>query len=324
LNWTQIKNEFDWPQFLRQSQMSHKKLEELQTISKEIDLINKFILQNTNNNDQIFMEYILQKRPNSKLIFQMVTERIQSKKFNLRNKEEHYLRKLIQFMKKNFENDKESLKLFQLFLNSNPEKKKLVFYLTDELSKFESFDLNFLVDLLLGLKTGIRGNWPEFYEFCLPKLMEKFEKRWYRDYFIFDVLEKLINDEEIEKTEKFQLVHYSVEEFLDFSRLQTLEFMSTFSNELTESQLMENVNMFSIHISNKSMRSKFYDCYVMFFKTILVKYPKKSEEISKRFVNLFEFLTLDWSPFALNFSNSKSKTNMNQRIIFEIRSNCFF
>jgi hypothetical protein len=300
--------------------MSHKKLEELQKISKEIDLINKFILQNTTNNDQIFMEYILQKRPNSKLIFQIVTERIQSKQFNLRNKEEHYLRKLIQFMK----NHKESLKLFQLFLNSNPEKKKLVFYLTDELSKFESFDLIFLADLLLGLKTGIRGHWPEFYEFCLPKLMEKLVKRWRSDFFIFDVLTKLVNDEEIEKTVKFQLVYYFVEEFLDFSRQETLEFMSTFSNELTESQLMENVKMFPIHISDKYMSSNFYDCYVKFFKTILVKYPKKSEEISKEFVNLFEFLTLDWSPFALNFSNSKSKTNMMKRMIFKNRSNCFF
>jgi hypothetical protein len=261
--------------------MSQKKLHELQPFLKinNQDSLNKFILQNNSTIDQIFMEHILQKKPNSNLIFQILTQRIQNKQFNLQNKEEHYTRKLIQFMEKNFKEQPEVLKLFQLYFNLNPEKKKILIYLTNELSSFGS-DLNFLGALVSGLKTGMGGNWLKFYQNFLPMWMGKFQNNW-RDPLIFKILTKIVNDEELEKTEKFQIIYKEIEEFLDFSRENTMVFISNFSNELTKSQLIECLMMFQTHIPKENYFSKAFEIYVKFIKTVFVKYPNEFGAISQ-------------------------------------------
>jgi hypothetical protein len=261
--------------------MSQKKLNELQSILKINDTLNlfKFILQNNKSVDQIFTEHILQKKPNSNFIFQILTQRIQNKQFNLQNKEDHYIRKLIQFMEKNFNGQPEVLKLFQLFFNLNPGKKKILICLTNELSSFGS-DLNFLEALVSGLKTGMGGNWLKFYQNFLPIWMGKLQYNR-GDALIFKILTKIINDEELEKTEKFQIIYKEIEEFLDFSKKETMEFISNFSNELTKSQLMECLMMFQTHISKKNYFSNVFEIYLKFFKTVLVKYPNDSEAISQ-------------------------------------------
>jgi hypothetical protein len=269
----------------KSSQMSNKKLEELQHILEEknnVENLNEFVMQNeTKEIDQIFMEYVLETRPNSIEIFQILTRRIEEKQFNLQKKEEYYVRKLIQYMELNFEDETGALELFQTYFNTNPQKKQILLFLIDELSKLDGdVYIYYFATLLLDLNTGMGGDWPKFYDICLPIWMEKLESGM-DDELVLRVLTKIINDEKIEKTKKFQMIYKKFERFLKPSCKENFEFISEFSNELTEKQIMMYVKMFQKLVLSDII-SNVYESYLKIFKTILIKYPNKSDEISQQ------------------------------------------
>jgi hypothetical protein len=259
--------------------MSNKKLDELQKIleSNNKDSLNKFIIENKTKTDQIFLEYVLKTRPNSNILFQTATQRIQDGEFNLHEKEEHYVRKLIQYMEKHFMEETGALELFQTFFNTNPQKKNLLIYLTSEISKMDG-DVYFyyFAILFLGLKTGMGNDWSKFYQVTFPIWMEKLEYGM-DDDLVFRVLTNIVNDEEKEKTKKFQMVYKKFERFLKSPFSDVLEFVSTFSNELTEKQIMMYVKFFQ-KVFSKELIPNVSQMYLKIFKSIMVNFPNKSDE----------------------------------------------
>jgi hypothetical protein len=273
-----------------------KKFEELQTILKDFkeESLKQFTTQNKTIIDQIFMEYILEVKqerkgkhqkifhfqPNYDIIIQSINQRIQEKSFDLKDKEEYFIRKLIQNMESQYDGDlKEMLILFILYFNSNPGNTKVLLFLKDELSKHEDFNYDFLGDLLIGLNTGMNDHWISLYDFILPILANSLILELdYKESMVFEVFERLIEDEkeESKKIQKFQIIYKCIDQFEQDPFDEFFDFISNHTKLLNKEQILILFESFKNQFRSSN------EIFFNFFKIIVERHPEEIENFSQK------------------------------------------
>jgi hypothetical protein len=262
-----------------------KKLVELQTIleitntDKKQKKLNNFIFENPNV-DQIFLEYIFNE-PKTEEVFVQTSIRISEKKFDLLDKEEEYIKRIIQNMLKKYEGESnEFMQMFQDFMNINPEKSSLLLIFMDEFSKLKKMDPHILMDLLSEMDVQTNDHWMKFFEFFLPILMRDIQDSLEVPH-ILDCLTKIISDNDLEQ-KKFQFVYKHLEAFLkdlNTTSLETLQFLSAFGDHLTKEQFLNFLNLFEPLVHTEKFKN-IYPFFFEFFAQGIIKFPAECEEIA--------------------------------------------
>jgi hypothetical protein len=259
----------------------NKKFEELQTLleihpSLIDSYLNKFIIQNKPEIDQIFMGYLFQEFPKNFKIFQTLLSRIEDGKFDLKDKEEINFRKLIRLMLKYFIEGTLSgyMNIFVEFLNKNPGKSHLLLIFMDESS---SFNYKFIIEFFMNINPRNDDNWTKFFDFFFPILIENITGS--NDSLIYDALSKYIRSIDERKSEIFQMVYTHVEKIFLNNKKISKEFLDFFTDLIYFAPKEQCISCIKnllepIHLSNFDFSNNyFYVCVA-----IIDDYPSECEK----------------------------------------------